>query len=214
VISLEAVHDAMTRATARAVNLAATIDVATVTAVSATGVSVTMPDGASIPNVPVLHPYVARVGDKVRVASYGNATLVLGGISVPNAVEAYASSDSAFTTSSTTQAPLSTPLRALFVAPRSGIVTVHIRARLAPTATARAWCTPVIKTTGLAAVAGDTTVTLEVAAGAGSTTAASFCRFAGLTPGTSYVADFHAASGVSGQTVTISFPRIQVVPER
>lgn len=211
---LEMIHDAMRRAADRATNAAVTVRIGKVTAVTNADVTITIDGSDPIPGVPVLHPYVARVNDVVRVALFGNTALVLGGLAVPNAVEAKLASNSSFSVTATSSASLSTPFRVAFVAPRSGNVTVTLRARLTPTATARAFVTARILTAALAVVTSESASMLEAAAGAGSTTQGADTWFTGLTPGDTYYAELVAASGTAGQTVTVSAPRIHVIPER
>lgn len=211
---LEMIHDAMRRASDRAVVSAVTLRIGKVTAVTNADATITIDGGDAIPGVPVLHPYVARVNDVVKVAMFGNSALVLGGLSIPNAVEARLANNNSYSVTATSSASLSTPFRVAFVAPRSGNVTVTARARLTPTATARAFCTVRVLDSTLAVLATESASMLEAAAGAGSTTQGAETWFTSLTPGLTYYAELVAASGTAGQTVTVSAPRIHVIPER
>ena len=65
-----------------------------------------------------------------------------------------------------------------------------------------------------AVVQSESSTMLEAPAGGGAMTMGASCWFTGLTPGTAYYAELIAATGTAGQTVTVAFPRIQVVPER
>lgn len=212
--SLEHIHAAMRKSTERAVTEAVTLRLGTISAVSSTGVTVAIDGSDPITNVPVMDPYTPRVGDIARVALFGHAALVLGGLSVPAAREAYVGNSSTYSVTATTIGSLSTPLRLAFFAPRSGIVTVNARARLTPTATARAYASVRILDSTLAVSQVDTASLLEVAAGAGSTALGSFARFSGLTPAATYYAELIAATGTAGQTISLQYPRLQVIPER
>lgn len=211
---LEHIHAAMRRAAEMATATAVTLRLGKVTAVTNADVTITIDGGDPIPGVPVLHPYVARVNDVVRVAMFGNNALVLGGLSIPNAVEAKLATNSSYSISTTASSSFSTPFRVAFVAPRSGNVTVTARARITSTTTARAIATVRLLDASLATYVSESASMLEVAAGAGTTTQGAETWFTGLTPGDTYYAELVAASGVAGQVCTFSALRLHVIPER
>jgi hypothetical protein len=204
---------AVARGVERAVNLAATIEFATITAITGKTVTVNLADGTSVPNVNVLHPYVPRTGSIVRVASQGASLIVLGGLGVAAAVDAFSSNSSAYSVTATALSPLPvTPFTVAFVAPRSGAIACHMRVRLSATATARAVAGIRITTPAAVVVQSNSLPMLEVAAGGGSNTSGSAWRFSGLTPGTSYLAEITAMSGTAGQTITAQYPSLLVQP--
>jgi hypothetical protein len=210
---MRAAASATDRAVRDAVHLAVTIEFATVAAVTSTGVTLTMPDGGSVPGIPVLHPYVPRVGDEVRVAVQGGALLVLGGVKPdprPTTVTYFGAGPYSYT--SNTFGSLSTPARVAFVAPPSGAVILHTKVSLTPTAAARAYVAGRILTNALAVVTTSTTL-VEAPAGGGTLAAGAAIRFSALTPGTSYYAETVAASGVNGTAVTVAGVYMIVQPE-
>jgi len=210
---LDSVHLAQRKAVAQAVNDAVTIVDATVSAAAASSVTIILADGTSIPNVPVVQGYVTRVGDSVRVAVTGNRMLVLGANAVPTAVEGIGQSASSWSVTATSLTTLSPIHSAAFVAPSNGAVIVHLKARLTPTATARALASlRIVRVSDGAQVATYANPLIEVPAGAGTFSLGASFLFQGLNPGTSYRAEVTAASGTAGQTVTLSFPTVVVQP--
>jgi hypothetical protein len=195
-----------------AVYQAATVLYGTITAVTATGVTVDL-DGSVVPNVPVLHPFVPRVNAVVRIVSQGAQLLVIGGVKPnPTPVPTSASTNSTFNVTATSFAALSTPVRASFVAPPSGRAVMHVKARLTPTATARCNVSLRLLTSGLATITEDIVI-LEAPAGGGTMSAGGHWYVSGLVAGTTYYGDVVAATGTAGQTVTVGYVRLMIVPE-
>jgi hypothetical protein len=208
----EATEVAVAIGTRTAVRMAATIDFATITAITGKTVTLNLADGSSVPNVNVLHPYVPRVGAIVRVASQGSILVVLGGLGVSAATEIQASSVSSFSVTATALSPLPvTPLVAAFVVPRSGSIVCHIKARMTPSTTARAYASVRVMN-GATVVASYTPPLIEVPAGGGTFSLGAHWMFTGLTPAASLTAELVAASGTAGQTVTVAYPVLLVQP--
>lgn len=200
------VDAAMDTARRAAVSQAVTFIDGTITGVGASGVNVLLGDGTTVPTVPVLAPYVPYVGDVVRVAVQGSSLLVVGALAIPQAkVLQYQTSSTFSITATAAFQAMSTPARVLATVPRSGVLAVHLKARLTPTATARAMASVRVTDALGTTLAQYGNPLLEVPAGAGTYSMGGTYLFPGLTPGDKVYAEAVGLSGLAGQTVQIGY---------
>lgn len=213
-MELSSVHEATQRAVQEALLRGATLDLATVASVSSKYARLLLADGTTIHGNTSISASPVRVGDVVRIARQGALTVVLGPLSIPNSVVVSTSNGSGLSVTSTTLAAIpGGPVIVSFVAPRSGQVLVHIRARLIPTATARALASSRIKDGLNNVIASDSFFAIEAPAGlSGAVAMGATHHYTGLTPGTSYQAEMVAQTSVAGQTITVSQSRVIVQP--
>lgn len=205
------VFDVMDRGRRRALNDAATLRFGVITAVNSGDVNVTLDDGAAISGVPVLWPYIPRVGATVRLAHQGSKLVVIGSVQPYLSTEAFLAQTSSNSVTATAFSSLPSAFNVNFTAPTSGRVIAHIKGRLTPTATARACATVRLKKAG-AQTDIYTNPLLEVPAGGGTTSLGAMHLFTGLTPGDAMTAEILGLSGASGQTVTIAYLSLLIQP--
>lgn len=202
--TLTSLLDGVDTAVGRAFTSTATLDIATVSAASARAVTLTLADATSVPGVPFLSSYVPTVGNVVRVLRQGAQMLVIGSVGHAGSKPAKYEAVGPFNLTAQAYTALSTPARVAFVVPPSGMVRVHVKARLTSTATSRVIGSLRVMN-GASVVTDYAAPVLEVPAGGGTVALGATHLFTGLTAGQSYDAELTGYCGTAGQTVSIGY---------